>query len=277
MTAWNSIYSSFNPVAFSLFGISVRWYGLMYVLALLVALFLAKWIAKKDKYLLSNTLLESYFIWVEIGVILGARLGYIIFYDPYTSYYLSNPWQIFNPFDRDGNFIGISGMSFHGAVIGFLIATIVFVRIKAVNFWLLVDLAGLSVPLGYVFGRIGNFLNQELVGRETTSSVGILVDGVLRHPSQLYEAFLEGIVVFVLLYAYRKKARFIGEIGILYGILYSLMRFMGEFFREPDSQLGFIAFGWLTQGQLLSLCIGGFCLVLLMFKLAQNKGAKVNG
>ncbi len=271
MTVWNSIYSHFDPVAFTLFGIPVHWYGLMYVLALLVALFVAYWIVRYDSYPISKALLESYFVWVEIGVILGARLGYILFYDPLSSYYLTHPWQIFNPFDVEGNFVGIRGMSYHGAVIGFLIATVAFAHIKGVNFWILADLAGLSVPLGYVFGRIGNFLNQELVGRETASQIGILVNGTLRHPSQLYEAFLEGVVVFVILFLYRKKARFVGEIGILYVILYSLARFLVEFLREPDAQLGFIAFDWLTQGQLLSLLIGALCVVLLFYKSAQKQ------
>ena len=277
MMVWNNIYSHFDPIAFKISTIAVHWYGLMHVIAFLIALFFAKWIAKKDKYPLLNPILDSYFLWVEVGVVLGARLGYIIFYEPYTSYYFAHPWQIFNPFDIYGEFVGIRGMSYHGAVIGFLIATIIFTRIKKVNFWILADLAGISIPLGYVFGRIGNFLNQELVGRETTSSFGILVDGVLRHPSQLYEAFLEGVVVFILLYFYRKKAHFIGEIGILYGILYSLMRFIAEFFREPDVQLGFIAFDWLTQGQLLSLLTGGFCLILWGYKSSQNKAIKANG
>lgn len=271
MIVWNSIYSHFNPIAFSIFGIPVHWYGIMYVLALLVALFVAKWIAKKDHYPISSALLDSYFVWVEIGVILGARLGYILFYDPYTLYYLSRPWEIFNPFDRQGNFVGIRGMSYHGAVIGFLVASVWFARVKKANFWLFMDLAGLSIPLGYVFGRIGNFLNQELIGRVTSNGIGIYVEGILRHPSQLYEAFLEGIVVFVILYFWRKRARFIGEIGILYGVLYALMRFVAEFFREPDAQLGFIAFGWLTLGQLLSLLIGGFCFVLWLYEGAQNK------
>ena len=142
---------------------------------------------------------------------------------------------------------------------------------KKANFWLFIDLAGLSIPLGYVFGRIGNFLNQELIGRETSSALGIYVDSTLRHPSQLYEAFLEGIIVFIILLLWRKKASFVGQIGILYGVLYSLMRFVAEFFREPDSQLGFIAFDWLTQGQLLSLLIGGFCLALLFKPHTKSK------
>ncbi len=269
MIVWNSIYSHFNPIAFEVFGIPVHWYGLMYVLALLVALLVAKAFVKLDNYPISNALLDSYFIWVEVGVILGARLGYILFYDDYTGYYLSHPWEIFNPFDRQGKFVGIRGMSYHGAVIGFLIASLLFARIKKVDFWLFMDLAGLSIPLGYVFGRIGNFLNQELIGRETASEIGIYVEGVLRHPSQLYEAILEGILVFVILYFWRKRVRFVGEIGVLYGIWYSLMRFVAEFFREPDAQIGFIAFDWLTLGQLLSLLIGGFCFVLWLYKAAQ--------
>jgi len=116
---WNHIYEHFSPIAFSLFGINVHWYGIMYVLALLSALYTAKWIVKKDQLPISQSELDNYFIWVEIGVILGARLGYIIFYDPHTSFYFTHPWQIFNPF-MDGKFVGISGMSYHGAVIGFL-------------------------------------------------------------------------------------------------------------------------------------------------------------
>lgn len=268
MEDWKNIYNLFDPVAFTFF-VPVHWYGIMYVLALLVALMVAKWIVKKDSYPISHSMLDSYFIWVEIGVILGARLGYIIFYDPYALYYLLNPWQIFNPFDTNGNFVGIRGMSFHGAVIGFLIASFIFAKVKKVNFWLFTDLACLSIPLGYVFGRIGNFLNQELVGRETTSIFGIYVDGILRHPSQLYEAILEGLLVFIILFAFRKKAKFVGQISILYGILYSIARFVAEFFREPDSQLGFIAFNFLTQGQLLSLAIFVCCIILLL--MPQNK------
>ena len=269
MNAWNHIYSLFDPVAFRIFTIPIHWYGILYALALLSALCIAKWFVKKEAYPISNALLDSYFIWVEVGVILGARLGYILFYDHDRLYYLTQPWQVFNPFDANGEFVGIRGMSYHGGVLGFLAASILFAKFKKVNFWLFADLAGLSVPLGYVFGRIGNFLNQELVGRQTHHEIGILVDGILRHPSQLYEAFLEGIVVFVLLYCYRKKARFIGEIGILYAILYSLMRFLAEFFREPDFQLGYVAFNWLTQGQLLSLLIGGLCLALWCYKNVQ--------
>ncbi len=253
MTYWNNIYSNFNPIAFDLGFISVHWYGIMYVLALLTALGAAKWIMKKDKLPITNTLLDNYFIWIEVGVILGARIGYILFYDSHTSYYLANPWQMFNPF-MDGVFVGIRGMSYHGAIVGFLLATFAFkLRHKKTDIWELLDLVALSVPVGYVFGRIGNFLNQELVGRVTDVSWGILVDGVLRHPSQLYEALLEGVVVFLILYMYRNKKRFAGELIALYAALYSLARFVAEFWRQPDFQMGFVYGGWMSMGQALSL------------------------
>ncbi len=252
MSAWNDIYNHFNPIAFEIFGFQVHWYGIMYVLALLTALFLAGYFAKKDKYPISKSTLESYFWWAEIGVILGARIGYFIFYDPNPSYYLLHPWQMFNPY-QNGEFVGIRGMSYHGAIIGFLISTYLFSLKYKIDMWMLLDLVAISVPLAYVFGRIGNFLNQELIGRATDVPWGIYVFGVFRHPSQLYEAFLEGIVVFLILFFYRKRKRFNGELITLYGMLYGTARFISEFFREPDPQLGFICCGWLTMGQLLSL------------------------
>ncbi|WP_086229562.1 prolipoprotein diacylglyceryl transferase [Campylobacter devanensis] len=252
-----------NPVAFSLFGINVHWYGIMYVLALLVALWMAKFFVKKDKLPISNSLLDSYFFWVEIGVILGARLGYIIIYDPNTLYYLTHPWQIFNPF-INGEFVGIRGMSYHGAVVGFIIATLLFCYKFKQNILLYLDLVAISVPLGYIFGRVGNFLNQELIGRTTDVSWGVVSAGVLRHPSQLYEAVLEGLVIFVILYFYRIYKRFNGELIALYAMLYPIMRFICEFYREPDFGIGFVAFG-LSMGQILSIIMFGFGLWLYIW------------
>lgn len=255
MQFWNNIYSHFDPIAFSLGSISVHWYGIMYVLALLTALGAAKYFVKKDKLPISEKELDSYFIWVEVGVILGARLGYILFYDSSASYYLTHPWQIFNPFSTDGTFVGIRGMSYHGALIGFIIATIGFRYKHKTNIWVLLDLVALSVPVGYIFGRIGNFLNQELIGRQSDVAWGIYVDGVLRHPSQLYESFLEGFLVFLILYMYRTFKKFDGELIALYGLLYSLARFIAEFWREPDVQIGFVYSDWLSMGQVLSFFV----------------------
>lgn len=263
MEAWNNIYNTFDPVAFKIFDISVHWYGVMYALALISAISIAHWIVKKDKLKITSDFLDSYIWWVEIGVILGARLGYIIFYDTNTSYYLTNPLQIFNPFSQDGTFTGISGMSYHGALAGFIIASILWCRKYKVSFWYMVDIAALAVPLGYIFGRIGNFVNQELVGRATDVSWGILVDGVLRHPSALYEAFLEGFVVFIILFFIRKKKQFDGQLGLLYVILYSIMRIIAEIFRQPDAQLGFLlGTNWLTMGMIISFIFTIICTIV---------------
>jgi len=263
---WQHIYSHINPIAFSIFGFKIHWYGIMYILALVSALYMAKYIVKKDNIPISQKLLDDYFIWVEIGVILGARIGYFIFYVPNNSYYFLHPWQMFNPF-INGKFVGIAGMSYHGAVIGFAIATILFVKRKKINLWKLLDVVAIAVPAGYVFGRIGNFLNQRLVGRVTDVEWGIYVNGVLRHPSQLYEAFFEGVVIFLVLFFYRKYKKFDGELIALYMILYGFARSFCEMFREPDPQLGFII-GHFTMGELLSfvMIFAGFLIYIIKFR-----------
>jgi phosphatidylglycerol:prolipoprotein diacylglycerol transferase len=268
---WNNIYSNFDPVAFSIFGASIHWYGIMYAIALLSAIAIAHWIIKKDNLDISKEVLDSYIWWAEIGVILGARLGYVLFYDLNTSYYLTHPWQIFNPFASDGTFIGISGMSYHGALAGFIIASFFWCRKNKISFWFMSDIAALAVPLGYIFGRIGNFINQELVGRVTDVSWGIYVDGILRHPSALYEAFLEGFVVFVILYALRTRKKFDGQLGLLYVGLYSIMRIIAEVFRQPDIQLGFLLnTQWLTMGMIISGAFAILSIILYVWIYKRN-------
>nr|WP_321266186.1 prolipoprotein diacylglyceryl transferase [uncultured Sulfurimonas sp.] len=252
MNSWNHIYESFDPVAFSIFSFPVHWYGIMYVLALVSALYIGKYFIKRDNLEFKG--IDNYFIYVEIGVILGARLGYILFYDTQTLYYLSHPWQIFNPF-QNGEFVGIRGMSYHGAIIGFLIATYLYSKKHKMPFGRIMDLVAISVPLAFVFGRIGNFLNQELIGRETDVSWGILVDGILRHPSQLYEAILEGFGVFIVVYAYRKYQRFSGELILIYAISYGIFRALAEIYRAPDAQIGYVCCEMITQGQVMSLAM----------------------
>jgi len=251
MEYWNHIYEHFNPVALDLGFISVHWYGIMYISALLVALWFAKWIIKKDNMPISEATIDAYFIWLEVGIILGARIWYILFYDPNTSYYLAHPWQIFNPF-VNGEFVGIRGMSYHGAVVGASIGSYLFARKNPNQIYKILDVVALSVPVGFVFGRIGNFLNQELVGRVTDVPWGIYVDGVLRHPSQLYEGFLEGIVIAIIIFAIRKRRKFDGALVGVYGVLYGVARFTVEFWREADVQLGYYD-GWITMGQIQSL------------------------
>ncbi|CAM3941301.1 prolipoprotein diacylglyceryl transferase [Arcobacter cloacae] len=269
MEFWQNIYSHFNPIAFNLGSIAVHWYGIMYALALLSAIFIAKWFIKKDKLPISNDLFDSYIWWAEIGVILGARLGYIIFYDTNTMYYLTHPWQIFNPY-INGVYTGISGMSYHGAFFGFIIASYLFCRKNKISFWFVTDIAVLGISAAYVFGRIGNFFNQELVGRTTDVPWAIYVDGILRHPSQIYEAILEGLLVFAILVYFRKRKTFDGQLALMYGILYSIARIIAEFYREPDSQLGFLYNNWLTMGILQSLIVLGICVLIYLNKKKLN-------
>ncbi len=273
MEFWQHIYSHFNPVAFELFGLKVHWYGIMYILALLSALWFAKVLIKKDNLSISDEILDKFFIYVEIGVILGARIGYFLFYSENLDYYLTHPWQMFNPFGANGEYIGIRGMSFHGAVIGFGIGAYLFARKYRGYTLKILDVAAVAIPLGYIFGRIGNFLNQELFGRVTDVPWGIYVHGVLRHPSQLYEAFLEGFLIFIIMMSIRKYKKFDGQLMIIYMILYSLMRSFSETFRQPDPQLGYICCGWLTMGQLLSFCMVLFAGILYM-TLSKRKSVE---
>jgi len=263
---WQHIYSHFNPVAFDLGVFKIHWYGIMYVLALIIGYYMAVYFAKKEG--IEKKIIDEYFIWAEIGIILGARIGFFIFYVPDNIYYLTHPWEMFNPFSN-GHFIGIRGMSYHGAVIGFAVATLLYWKIKKVDMWKVLDVVALAVPVGYVFGRIGNFLNQELFGRVTDVSWGIYVNGVLRHPSQLYEAFFEGVVTFVILFVYYKKfKKNSGELIALYMILYGVFRSICELWREPDPQLGFI-FMHFTMGEILSfvMIIAGMFLFVKRRKL----------
>ncbi len=265
MNNWQNIYNTFDPVAFHIGSLPVFWYGLMYATALIVAIMVAKYIVKKDKLPIKEDMFDGYIWWAEIGVILGARLGYIIIYDKNTWYYMTHPWQIFNPF-IDGMYAGISGMSYHGAIIGFIIATYLYCKKHKISFWYMSDIAVIAIPLGYIFGRIGNFLNQELIGRATEMPWGIYVGSILRHPSQLYEAILEGLIVFIILYWYRNKKKFNGELTLLYGILYSIGRIIAEFYREPDFHIGFIlGTKWLTMGMVTSFIVLVLAVILYGF------------
>jgi len=266
---WQNIYSNFNPVAFEVFSLKVHWYGIMYILALLSALWLAGYIVRKDSLDIPEKLLEKYFIYIEIGVILGARIGYFIFYSNDTFYYLTHPWQMFNPFGENGEFVGIRGMSFHGAVIGFGLGSILFAKKYKGYTIKILDVAAIAIPFGYVFGRIGNFLNQELIGRESDVSWAINVAGTMRHPSQLYEAFLEGFLIFIILYFYRIKKRFDGELMAWYLGLYAISRTIAEMFRQPDVQLGFICCDVITMGQVLSTAM--FIFAILWYVVFSKK------
>jgi phosphatidylglycerol:prolipoprotein diacylglycerol transferase len=259
---WQHIYSHINPIAFEIGPLKVHWYGIMYVLALVTGYYAAIYFAKKEK--IDTKIIDEFFIWVEIGIILGARIGYFVFYVPDNSYYLLHPWEMFNPF-VNGKFVGISGMSYHGAVIGFMLATYLFWKIKKVNIWKILDIAALAIPVGYIFGRIGNFLNGLIVGRVTDVEWGVYIQGALRHPIGIYEAFFEGFLSFVIIYIYYKKwYKNSGELIALYVLLYGVFRSFCEMYRQPDPQLGFI-FMHFTMGEILSffmIMLGGILFLI---------------
>lgn len=266
---WQHIYSHINPIAFEIGPLKVHWYAIMYITALVVGFYAA--VKFGEKFGIEKKIIEEYFVWAEIGIILGARLGYVIFYMPDNSYYLTHPWQMFNPF-VNGKFVGIAGMSYHGAVIGFIAATLLYWKIKKVDLWKLMDVVALSVPLGYIFGRIGNFLNGLIVGRKTDVPWGVYIDGALRHPIGIYEAFFEGFLLFVLIYFFYKKFyRCKGELIGLYVAGYGIFRSLCELWRQPDPQLGFI-FDHVTMGQILSffMIVGGIVLFYYRRKSCKN-------
>lgn len=249
-----------NPIAFKVGFFSLAWYSLTYLMAFLIIYFLLKCRVKNDSKFFPEfpeifKNIEIFFIYAIIGIILGARLGYVIFYDPH--YFLANPWKIISPLNAEGNFIGIYGLSYHGGLVGVILAGILFIRKYKINFWRFTDFLVPAVPLGYFFGRLGNFFNGELYGRLTTKPWGMyFLDEnlmvMLRHPSQLYEALFEGIILFMILWLLRNSQKFYGKLLPLYIFLYGAFRFFIEFYRQPDVQVG-LFFGFLSLGQIFSL------------------------
>ncbi|AYQ56651.1 Prolipoprotein diacylglyceryl transferase [Bathymodiolus thermophilus thioautotrophic gill symbiont] len=249
------IYPNINPVALDLGFVQIYWYGVMYLLAFLSAYFLANHRAKQlDDW--NKQQIEDMIFYGAIGVVAGGRLGYMLFYN--LDIFLANPLTVFA--------VQNGGMSFHGGLLGVILAMILFNRKYNKAFFTTVDFIAPLVPLGLGFGRLGNFINSELWGKVTNSPFGMFINeqGVTRYPSQLYEAFLEGWVLFVILWLFSQKPRAPMVISALFLILYGMFRFIVEFVRMPDVQLGYLAFGWLTMGQLLSLpmvVLGAFLLL----------------
>ena len=242
-----------NPVAFSIGFFSMRWYSLMYLVGFLVIAGLLRWrINKKEGNLKWNDILD-FLIYSFLGILIGGRLGYVIFYN--LGYFIKHPLEIFSPINSSGELVGIFGVSYFGAVMGALVISYFFTKKRKLDFWNLFDFVLPAVAAGYFFGRIGNFLNNELYGRVTDGWWGMFFgsEKYLRHPSQLYEAFFEGVVLFIVLWALRNK--FSNKKGIITGIYligYGVARFFVEFFREPDAHLGAVL-GILTLGQIFSV------------------------
>jgi phosphatidylglycerol:prolipoprotein diacylglycerol transferase len=275
INVWQQIPYQLSPNLFTIGSFQLRYYSLMYLVAFAVVYFLTVYRIKNENYKYTSENIQDYLVWAMIGVILGARFGYALFYN--FGYYLQHPLEIILPFDFSNGikFVGLSGMSYHGGLIGVVIMSILFCRKHKINFWHFVDLLIPAVPLGYTFGRIGNFINGELYGRITTVPWGMYFpldpSQSLRHASQLYEALFEGIVLFILLWLIRKKKMFDGFLIGIYICGYGFVRFFIEFFREPDAQLGFVL-GFNTMGQVLCILmmLAGIAIILWRKNAAQN-------
>tara|TARA_B100000003_G_scaffold207003_1_gene223629 strand:- start:277 stop:1056 length:780 start_codon:yes stop_codon:yes gene_type:complete len=236
--------NNFDPVAIEIFSFEIRWYSLAYIAGILIGWTLSKKIFLSDKEIKDK--FDDYITYLILGIILGGRLGYVLFYN--FNYYLNNFFDIFK--------IWQGGMSFHGGVIGIILVSIWFSKKNNHNTFKYLDVVSIVAPIGIFFGRVANFINSELYGTETNLPWGvkfIKVDDLFRHPSQLYEALFEGVILFIILLYFRNRGllKKPGFISGLFLIFYSIFRFIIEFFRVPDEQLGYLIFN-LTLGQIIS-------------------------
>ncbi len=261
---------SFNPILFDFGIITIRWYSLAYIFGIILGLSYGKYLIRKF-YFHENVKphhLDDFLIWIVFGIILGGRLGYVIFYN--LQFYLQNPLDIFK--------IWSGGMSFHGGMIGLIIATAFFVKKNNISFWLLTDVLACVAPIGLFFGRIANFINGELVGKPTDIAWSVIFpmyDNVARHPSQLYEALLEGLVLFIVVnQIFKKNTTRIGYPSFLFLFLYSFFRICAEFFREPDQHIGYV-FSNISLGIILSFITIVLSFVILI-KINKNDFKKNN-
>ncbi len=254
-------------------GLPVRWYAIMYIVAFFFAYIMFNYQIKHDKEIgMNKEEVQDLFFWGIIGLLLGARIGSCLFYND-ALYYITHPWMFFWPFEGK-HFVGLPGMSYHGGVIGLVLGVFLYARTKKKNFLAIADYLAAAIPLGYAFGRLGNFINGELYGRVTTSRLGMIFPDATpfsttfswvraiadklamsysygdyinlpRHPSQLYELFGEGILLFVILFfivrpiKYKKSAAD-GTVMSFYFIFYGFIRFIIEYFRQPDSDIGYV-------------------------------------
>lgn len=255
------IYPQFNPIAFHIGPIAVHWYGIMYLIGFAGAWMLALHRAKKVNSGWNPEQISDLIFYSALGVILGGRIGYMLFYD--FPGLVANPLSFFKIWD--------GGMSFHGGLIGVICAFYFYGRKINKTIFELGDFAAPLVPIGLGAGRIGNFINGELWGRVTTVPWGMVYPqaGPLpRHPSEIYEFLLEGVLLFIIMWTFSAKQRPRMAVSALFLICYGSFRFIAECFRQPDPQLGFIAFNWLTMGQLLSLpmILLGIILMIIAYK-----------
>lgn len=254
-----------DPTAFSIGPLAIRWYSLAYISGILFTLFWIKKCNQKNQ-LMSKEAYDDWLFWAVLSIILGGRIGYVLFYN--FAYFIENPLQIFAVWQ--------GGMSFHGGLLGAILGMFLFSKKYKINFLKLTDCLSVAAPIGLFFGRISNFINMELYGRPTNANYGIIFPNAgnfPRHPSQLYESFLEGLlsfIILIILYKYTKISKKCGFLSGLFLILYGFFRIIIENFREPDEQIGFL-FKSFTMGQFLSLPIVIFGVALALFSLKKNK------
>lgn len=241
-------FPAIDPIAISIGPIAIRWYALAYIAGLLLGWKYVVYYCTKTPNIMSKRDVDDLLFWATLGVILGGRLGYILFYN--LDYYLDNPANILKVWQ--------GGMAFHGGFMGVIVAIILFARKRNISILAVLDAAAVATPIGLFFGRIANFINGELYGRTTDVAWGFVFPNggpEPRHPSQLYEAALEGLILFVVLFILSRKAFVRHRPGILGGTFvagYGISRIIVEFFRQPDAHLGYLA-GGITMGQVLSI------------------------
>ena len=260
-------YPAIDPVAITLGPLQIRWYGISYLVGIILAWWLLNKRAEKDFRWTPNHVADLIF-YATLGIIVGGRLGSVLFYN--LPYYLDHPIEIF--------MINRGGMSFHGGLIGVLFAAWYFGKKSKKGFFTVSDFLAPVVPVGLFFGRIANFINGELWGAPSTLPWAMVfpdprAGGIPRHPSQLYEALLEGVLLFIILWLFSAKEKPKMAVSGLFLLGYGIFRSAVEFVREPDSNLGYLAFDWLTMGQLLSIpmIIAGIILLVLAYKNAKKQ------
>jgi phosphatidylglycerol---prolipoprotein diacylglyceryl transferase len=238
-------YPDIDPVIIKIGPLALRWYGLMYVFGFVSSYLLVMYQLKKKKINIARAEIDDLFFYLILGLIVGARLGYVLFYN--LGFYLENP--------AEALVLWHGGMSFHGGLIGAAIAGYIVIKRKRLNFFEIGDLIIPTCPVGLMFGRLGNFINGELFGKPSHVPWAMVFPQggpQPRHPSQLYEAFLEGLVMFVVLWIYKDKKKRDGDVLALFLVLYGVFRIFCEIFREPDLQLGYFL-GIISMGQILSM------------------------
>jgi phosphatidylglycerol:prolipoprotein diacylglycerol transferase len=239
------LYPKINPIALSIGPLKIHWYGIMYLIGFILAWFIANYRVKRLKLDWTRVQIEDLIFYAALGIILGGRIGYMFFYN--FSTWVAHPLEIFKIWE--------GGMSFHGGLIGVIVALTLFAKRFKKDFLVVADFTAPLVPLGLAAGRIGNFINGELWGRPSDAPWAMVfpqADYLARHPSQLYEFAFEGLILFGILFFYSLKPHKKGQIMAMFLLVYGVMRFSLEYFREPDNQLGFIM-DTLTMGQLLSI------------------------